>query len=95
MIVSLISEEEYTELRQKFFTLHEYMYNDSIEGDEYGEHYHTYTFSDGAVWKEHVTREYVNGTVEILKCKTKINVELKKTVVEFDGYRYYFYESLE
>lgn len=75
----LVTSHEYEEDKKLFFRKHKNNFECETQGSSAEYYRKTYTFKDGAVWYEVMTKEEVEDTVEIYKCNVKVKADMFKT----------------
>ena len=75
----IVTYKEYENDRQEFFAKHHNDFNCITKGNSAEYYTKTYGFSDGAVWYEVMQKMTVEETIEVFKCKVKVDADLLST----------------
>ena len=78
--MNVMTYHEYSLEKRGFFERHDYDYQvETSPMDEYGVYHKEYICSDGAIWYERMSPEWVSETVEIKHATVKVEVKMFRT----------------
>lgn len=76
--MATVTYNEYNEAKMSFFDRHDHTYKTSTSPMIDDVWHKEYVFEDGAIWYERYEHVYIPVTVDVMRCKVDVEVEMLK-----------------